>query len=50
MKRLDFSCEEWTISPFVPESPATKMVLPNFEGKEKECWHLRGRSWKWHVS
>jgi hypothetical protein len=47
MKRLEFSCKEWTISPFVPESPAKKLVLPDFEGKEKECWHLRCRGWRW---
>lgn len=47
MHRLDFSCDSWYVSMYAPDNPGTRMALPDFKNHEKECWHLRGRAWRW---
>jgi hypothetical protein len=47
MERLEFIKENWYVEDEESKQWATNMVLPDFRGEEKECWHLRGRGWKW---
>ena len=47
MERLDFISENWFTDEQVPPKSAMYMVLPDYRGEEKECWHLRGRGWRW---
>ncbi len=47
MKRLDFICEEWHPDENTLLRSATRLLLKDYSGAEQDCWHLRGRGWKW---
>ena len=47
MERLEFIKENWFTEDDVSQKWATTMRLPDYRGEEKECWHLRGRGWRW---
>lgn len=47
MERLEFIKENWYADENVPPKSTTRLVLSDFRGEEKECWHLRGRGWRW---
>jgi hypothetical protein len=49
MNRLEFKCKDWYVDENSQLKSATKMLLPDYKGEEKECWHLRGRAWRWVI-
>lgn len=47
MERLEFLKENWYADEFAPLKSVTHRLLPDFRGEENECWHLRGRGFRW---
>jgi hypothetical protein len=47
MERLEYIKENWFVEDDVSQKWVTSIKLPDFRGDEKECWHLRGRGWRW---
>lgn len=49
MKYLVLSNDKWYTDDEVSNKWVTMMQLPDFRGYIRECWHLRGRGWRWLI-
>lgn len=47
MNRLDFNCDHWMDGENAPPKSITRLLMPDFQEKDKPCIHLRGRGWRW---
>jgi hypothetical protein len=47
VERIEYIKENWFADDEVSLKGATNITLPDYKGEEKECWHIRGRGWRW---
>ena len=49
MEGLEFIRENWSATDELSQTWIKNMQLPDFRGEMQECWHLRGRAWRWLI-